>query len=544
MAALRKKLGERARANWAFSAENMMNDWLRWRALATPEKLAILFEGRSVNYAELDQLAGKMTDGLVRNGIRAGDRVAALAGNSVETVALIHAAARARAVLVPLNTRLTTEELSRQFALVEPRLLLVEDRRGSEDKGAVSETQAASAQATSSLPYSLETVSLEELGCRASPQSIDSPAQVPAPAAAGSELHPQAIVFTSGTTGLPKGVALSQGNHFWSATASAYRLGVDTDDRWLTCLPLYHVGGLAVVYRSCLYGTAIVLHRAFDLDEFQRSLRRDAVTLTSLVPTMLHRLLNCPGGTASPDSLRMVLLGGAAAQQDLLDAAAEANLPVATTYGLTETASQVATAPPREARGKPGSVGKPLMFTEVRIADAGGRTLGRDETGEILVRGPQVMISYYRNARATGSALREGWLHTGDVGTIDAEGDLFVLQRRTDMIVSGGENINPAEVEAVLRGHPDVVDVCVVGLPDEEWGQRCAAAIQPRAGHGLDRESLLAYSRARLAAYKQPAPEHIRFVDELPKTGSGKIARRAVETLLTRIGSNLQETQG
>ena len=522
----------------------MMNDWLRWRALATPQKLAILFEGRSVNYAELDQLAGKMTDGLVRNGIRAGDRVAALAWNSVETVALIHAAARARAVLVPLNARLTAKELGRQFALVEPRLLLVEDQRASEDKGTVSEAQAALRQATSSLPFSLETASLEELGCRASPDSLASPTKRPAPAADVSESHPQAIVFTSGTTGLPKGVALSQGNHFWSATASAYRLGVDTDDRWLTCLPLYHVGGLAVVFRSCLYGTAIVLHRAFDLDEFQRSLRRDAVTLTSLVPTMLHRLLNSPGGTAWPDSLRTVLLGGAAARQDLLDAAAEAELPVATTYGLTETASQVATAPPREARSKPGSVGRPLMFTEVRIADTGGRALGREETGEILVRGPQVMISYYGNARATGSALREGWLHTGDVGTIDAEGDLFVLQRRNDMIVSGGENIYPAEVEAVLRGHPDVLDACVVGLPDAEWGQRCAAAIQPRAGRSLDRESLLAYSRARLAAYKQPAPEHVRFVDELPKTGSGKIARGAVVTLLTSIGSNIQETQG
>lgn len=544
MAALRWKQGEGARATWASSAETMMNDWLRWRALATPEKLAILFEGRSVNYAELDRLAGKMTDGLVRKGIRAGDRVAALAGNSVETVALIHAAARARAVLVPLNTRLTAAELGRQFALVEPRLLLVEDLPGSEGKGTMAVIQAASAQATSSLPYSLETVTLEELGCQASPKSSDSPSQGPAPAAAASESHPQAVVFTSGTTGPPKGVALSPGNHFWSATSSAYRLGVDTDDRWLTCLPLYHVGGLAVVFRSCLYGTAIVLHRAFNLDEFQHSLCRDAVTLTSLVPTMLHRLLNSPGGTDWPDSLRLVLLGGAAAERDLLDAAAEADLPVATTYGLTETASQVATAPPLEARRKPGSVGKPQMFTEVRIADAAGRTLGRDESGEILVRGPQVMISYYGNARATGSALREGWLHTGDVGTIDAEGDLFVLQRRTDMIVSGGENIYPAEVEAVLRGHPDVLDACVVGLPDAEWGQRCAAAIQPRAGRSLDRESLLVYSRARLAAYKQPAPEHVQFVDELPKTGSGKIARGAVVTLLSSIGSNIQETQG
>ncbi len=519
-----------------------MNDWLRWRALATPKKLAVLYDGRSVCYAELDQLAGERAVGLVQNGVRAGDRVAALAANSVEAVALIHAAARVRAVLVPLNTRLTAVELSRQIALVEPRLLLVDDRREPGDEDAVAVTQSELAKATVTLPNSLGVFSLGELGCRATPKDTESLAQrAGAPAL---EERPQAIIFTSGTTGLPKGVTLSLSNHFWSATASAYRLGLDTDDRWLSCLPLYHVGGLSVVFRSCLYGTAIVLQRAFDLDEFRRSLRSDAVTLTSLVPTMLHRLLNSAGGTAWPDSLRMALLGGAAADKDLLEAAAEADLPVATTYGLTETASQVATAPPGEAHRKPGSVGKPLMFTEVRIADAGGRALGHGEAGEILVRGPQVMNCYYGNPRATGSALRESWLYTGDIGTIDAEGDLFVLQRRTDMIVSGGENIYPAEVEAVLRGHPDVVDACVVGLTNAEWGQRCAAAIQPRPGSRLDRASLLAYSRARLAAYKQPAPEHIRFVDELPKTGSGKIARGAVEKILTSVDANLQETQG
>lgn len=525
----------------AFPADAMNSDWLRWRALATPEKQAVLFEGRSVSYAELDQLADDQAAGLVRNGLRAGDRVAVLAGNNIEIVAFIHAAARARAVLVPLNTRLSAGELCRQIALVEPSLLLVDHQREPRGEDTVAGSLSALDKATSPMCESVETLSLGELGCRASLKGPDVPSLR---AAASSEPHPQAVIFTSGTTGIPKGVALSRGNHFWSATASAYRLGLDTNDRWLSCLPLYHVGGLAVVFRSCLYGTTIVLHRAFDMDEFQRSLRSDTVTMTSLVPTMLHRLLNSTGGTAWPDSLRILLLGGAAADKDLLDAAAEADLPVATTYGLTETASQVATAPPREAHRKPGSVGRPLMFTEVRIADAEGRTLAREEPGEILVRGPQVMTSYYGNPRATGSALREGWLHTGDVGTIDGEGDLFVLQRRTDMIVSGGENIYPAEVEAVLRGHPDVLDACVVGLADAEWGQRCAAAIQARPGSRLDPKSLLAYSRARLAAYKQPAPEHIRFVDELPKTGSGKIARGSVEALLLSIGSRLQENQG
>ena len=508
-----------------------MSDWLRWRALATPGKLAVLFEGRPVSYAELERLANGLAAGLVARGVRAGDRVATLAGNSVEMIALIHAVARIGAVLVPLNTRLTAVERSRQMALVEPNLLVVDDDLRTEDAGHLgAQPQPSTATNSASGLTSQAVVSLGKLARRAQQVDGDQRACVDTPSPL-TQKKMQSIISTSGTTGRPKGVALSFDNHFWNATASAYRLGLDTTDRWLSCLPLYHVGGLAVVFRSCLYGTAIVLQRIFDPDAFQRSLRADGVTLTSLVPTMLKRLLHGSPGTVWPDSLRMVLLGGAAAAPELLHEAADAHVPVAATYGLTEAASQVATALPVDARRKPGSVGRPLMFTEVRIINADGGVSGQGQVGEIVVRGPQVMAGYYGNPGATRSALRNGWLHTGDMGYLDADSDLFVVQRRADMIVSGGENIYPAEVEAVLRGHPAVADACVVGLPDAEWGQRCAAAVQLRAGETLSRESLLAYSRKRLAGYKQPAAEHIRFVDALPKTALGKIARRAVEML-------------
>ena len=510
----------------------MINDWLRWRALATPNRLAVLFEGRPVSYAELERLADGLAAALVARGVRAGDRVAARVGNSIETIGLIHAVARLRALLVPLNTRLTAAERKRQIALVEPVLLVVDDDFGAEDAGgARTQPQPATQPDSTPAPTSHAIVTLAEL--ERHPRPVGGADREPRRASAPViESQIQSIIFTSGTTGAPKGVALSFGNHFWSATASAYRLGLDTNDRWLSCLPLYHVGGLAVVFRSCLYGTAILLQRSFDPEAFQRSLREDGATLSSLVPTMLHRLLQSSPAAVWPDSLRVALLGGAAAGPDLLRQAAEANLPVAATYGLTEAASQVATASPADARRKPGSVGRPLMFTEARIADADGRALAREEVGEILVRGPQVMSAYYGNPNATRTALRAGWLYTGDMGYLDADGDLFVVQRRADLIVSGGENIYPAEVEAALRGHPAVADVCVVGLPDAEWGQRCAAAVQLRAGETVSRKALLAFSRTRLAAYKQPAAEHIRFVDALPQTASGKIARRGVEKLL------------
>lgn len=471
-----------------------LTDWLRARAHVTPHRLAIMYEGRYVSYAELDRLTDRLAAGLVGRGVQPGDRVATRLVNSVEAIALIHAVARVRAVLVPLNTRLPEGEQAKQIALVEPVLVV--------DSGAYEQWAVAR-------------------------DSSGQWSQAPGIA--------QSIVFTSGSSGPPKGVVLSFDNHFWSANASAYRLGLDINDRWLSCLPLYHVGGLSIVFRSCLYGTAMVLQRGFDLDDFQRSLQEDRITLTSLVPTILHRLLHSlPSNNVWPHSLRLLLLGGAAARPQLLAAAWEAGLPVATTYGLTEAASQVATALPADVQRKPGSVGKPLMFTQVKIADSNDqqKTAAIGEIGEVLVRGPQVMAQYYGNSDATATALQDGWLHSGDMGYLDPDGDLFIVQRRRDMIISGGENIYAAEVEAVLRGHPAVADVCVVGLPDPEWGQRIAAAVQLHPGETLGQDDLLAYSRTRLAGYKQPAAQDMRFVTALPHTASGKIARQAVETLL------------
>ena len=509
---------------------SMRKDWLYWRALATPGKTAVVFEGRSVSYAELDRMADGQAAGLAAQGIRPGDKVAARVENSLEAVALVHAVARIDAVFVPLNTRLTAAEIGRQLNLVEPALLVVDDEPV--DKGGDNAGQwpvpAPDVQALLSEP--LQTVSLAKLGGGEYSIGVDTGSERRVPRQQG-EGQLQSIVFTSGSTGTPKGVQLSFANHFWSATASAFRLGVGTEDRWLSCLPLYHVSGMAVVFRSCLYGTAVVLQRRFQLEEFQRCLRENRVTQTSLVPTLLHRLLHSSPATEWPQSLRTVLIGGAAASPELLLAALEERVPVAPTYGLTEAATQAATALPADVRRKPGTVGRSLLFTELRIADPDGRPLPQGESGEILVRGPQVTTAYYRNPTATAAALQGGWLHTGDMGRVDSDGDLFVLQRRADLIVSGGENIYPVEVETVLREHPAVADVCVVGLPDAEWGQRCAAAVQLHAGKTVTRDALLDFSRGRLAGYKQPSAEHIRFVDALPETASGKIARRAVRTM-------------
>jgi O-succinylbenzoic acid--CoA ligase len=249
---------------------------------------------------------------------------------------------------------------------------------------------------------------------------------------------------------------------------------------------------------------------------------------------MLHRLLAMRKGQAWPASLRHILLGGAAATPELLAAAQASSAPVATTYGLTEAASQVATLCPADVVRKPGSVGRPLMFTNVRIVDETGATLPPGEKGEIVVTGPTVMSGYYKNPAATAKTIRNGDLFTGDIGYLDDEGDLWLVQRRNDIIISGGENIYPAEVEAVLRQHPAVAAVAVVGVPNAEWGQVVAALVECHPQQQVTVAELLAFSRQRLAGYKQP--RLLAFTDALPQTASGKIERRTVIERFSRHG--------
>ncbi|RMF05138.1 MAG: o-succinylbenzoate--CoA ligase, partial [Chloroflexi bacterium] len=251
----------------------------------------------------------------------------------------------------------------------------------------------------------------------------------------------------------------------------------------------------------------------------------------------LHRILKIDQNTLTSPQLRVILVGGAEVSPQLADSCRELNLPVAATYGLTEAASQVATAAPGDTRRKPGSVGKPLLFSAVRVADPAGNSLPAGEIGEIVVSGPTVMAGYYRQPDATRQALRHGELFTGDLGYLDADGDLFVVQRRSDLIVSGGENVYPAEVERVLRSHPAVADACVVGLPDPEWGQRVAAMVV--CAKPVAKAALRDFCRQQLGGYKQP--RLFKFVESLPLTASGKVHRDAVRRQLELENDNLDK---
>jgi o-succinylbenzoate---CoA ligase len=469
-------------------------DWLRQRAEATPARQALVAEPVRWSFAELDRRVDAAAAALKLRGIQAGDRVALRAPNGPGFVVAVHAVTRLGAVLVPINTRLTQSEVDWQRADAEPTVLLDE----------------AAANAL-----------------------LDCPASPPLPREFDLD-EPHSIIYTSGTSGRPKGAILTYGNHWWSAVASALNLGLVADDGWLASLPLFHVGGLAILLRSVIYGITAVVHSRFDPALANQAIDAGSVTIASVVSAMLDRMLVERGDRPYPSSLRCVLLGGGPAPLPLLERARRAGAPVVQTYGLTETASQIVTLAPEDAVRKLGSAGKPLMGSQIRIGD----------DGEICVRGPTVSPGYLHAARGgptvspdnlpaaenhglqPSQPSRDGWLRTGDLGDLDDDGYLYVLDRRDDLIVSGGENVYPSEVEAALLAHPSVEDAGVVGLEDPTWGKTVAAMVKLAPGQTVDADVLIAFCRQRLAGYK--VPRRIEFTPALPRNAAGKLVRREI----------------
>lgn len=483
---------------------NIMQDWLSARVNTTPDKPFLYATDREqgMTFFHLEKQVAQMTAKWQAVGIQAGDHVGLLMINFPLTIVQIFTAMRVGVTLVPLNIRLTVDEIDFQLRQSDCTWLLpygdAQVLSELRDKG----HQIASLD-TVKIPKKRQSFTIHDINLN----------------------NPFSIIHTSGTSGQPKGAVLTYNNIYQSAMASAYHIGVLPDDRWLCVLPLFHVGGLSIIMRSVLYGTAVEMMPKFDMDEVNRVLTEHPITLVSLVPTMLHRLLEMRTQAWNP-KLRLVLLGGAAPSPDLVARCVDEGIPIATTYGLSEASSQVATSTPELVIKKPASVGKPLMFTQVRVIDEQGTECVADKIGEVIVKSPTVMQGYYKNPLATDKVLREGWLYTGDMGYKDSDGDLYIVQRRSDLIVTGGENVYPMEVENVIRQHPDIKAVVVIGLDDVEWGQKVVAVVQLETGRDLSEEAIIVFSREYLAGYK--IPRAIRFVTEFPQTASGKIQRNEV----------------
>jgi O-succinylbenzoic acid--CoA ligase len=464
-------------------------DPVRYWARRAPRRPALRDANQSWTWAELDDVVSEAARALFRSGLEPGAPVALEVHDPLAVATLLHALHRLGAVVVPVGPRLTEEEAER----VRREAGVVERVRG----------------------LTLEVETTGDGGTAARQADFQRRPGDPA-----------AICFTSGTTDRPRGVVLTHGNLYASARASAVNLGVREEDIWLACMPLHHVGGLSILARGAWYGSAVLLHSGFDAPAVNDALDRDGVTLLSLVPPMLERLLRARGGRPFPQTVRAALIGGGPCPAALLEEAAGLGLRALPTYGLTEAAAQVATLPPGEWPRGLETAGRPLPGIDVEVRGEDGRALGPGVEGTIAVRGPVVMAGYVDDRREGRDSLAEGWLVTGDTGAWDGEGRLLVLDRRVDRIVAGGETIAPAEVEAVLRAHPAVADACVVGLPTPSWGHEIAVAVVLREGASVTLEELRAFGGAKLSRIK--LPRRLRIVEALPRTASGKLLRRAV----------------
>ena len=486
-----------------------LSSWLERRADFTPARIALHFEGADISYAALHQMMRRQAGALAAQGVGAGDRVAHLGYNSPELLALIFACARLGAMALPLNWRLALPEQRFMLEDATPKLLLY-DAEFAEPAAALAGAGGARA------------VPLEE-----APAAAERDADP-----AVSYAAPLLLVYTSGTTGRPKGAVLSQEALLWNAVNSAHMHDLTSADHVLTTLPMFHVGGLNIQTLPALHaGARVTLHRRFEVAATLAAIAAARPSLTVLVPAQLTAMMQHPGwARADLSSLRAITTGSQIVPLALIEALRARGVPVIQVYGSTETAPIAIYQIASQALASAGSCGKPALHCEARIVDGAGRDAAPGERGEILIRGPNVMRGYWRDAEATARALADGWFHTGDIGHQDAEGYFHIDERKNDVIISGGENIYPAEVEAILLADPRVAEAAVVAKPDARWGEVPVAVVVRRAEVNVGEADLLALFAGRLARFKQPRA--VVFVTDMPRSALGKVQRHELRRRL------------
>ncbi|MFC4355851.1 o-succinylbenzoate--CoA ligase [Chryseomicrobium palamuruense] len=466
----------------------MYPNLLKKRVSLTPTRLALSTESRSYTWQQVmsrvHELAGKLP-------FESGSRVGIWAKNSEDVYFWSLALMWRDCEIVFFNERLSEKEWAYQEKDASVSLVLVDDKR----------------RFTNCPPniVTFEEVADHEVAPYSSTDMWEPDRTI-------------SIMYTSGTTGKPKGVRQTLENHMTSALGAALTSGVLPEDKWLCMVPLFHISGFSMIMRSLVYGSALELHERFDAEVAVEAICNRGVTHFSVVTTMLGNLLDVieRDDRAIPSSFRVLLAGGGPVPKTYLLRAQAHQLPVLQTYGMTETSSQTCTLMPEDALEKLGSVGKPLFFADIRIDG--------EAEGEIWIKGAHVTPGYIGDFREKNPLTEDGWFRTGDIGRLDADGYLYVLDRRSDLIVSGGENVYPAEIEQVLMNHPHVKEAGVVGMEDTKWGQVPVAYVvmEPQ-----DEESLRQLSKETLAKFKQPVIYH--FVASLPRNASNKLVRRELK---------------
>ncbi len=496
-------------------------DVTRHHAKTRPDQVALRFDGETISYAALDRRASQAAHGLIAAGIAPQARIAILAKNSPPFFDLWFGAAKANAVLVPVNFRLAPPEAAFVVNDAKAELLfvgvdfypLVEKVAG--ELSSVREIIALDGN---------HPVWPDYAGWLARQKSSD-----PALPILGRDCAIQ--MYTSGTTGHPKGAQLSHDNLLTLLPGALEQWGNwHEGDVNLVCMPLFHIGGSGWALVGLYRGIENVLTRDFDPPSILRVIEQCRITKALFVPAMMLFLLQAPQCRDTDfSSLELIVYGASPAPLDLLRNALKIfGCGLAQVYGLTETTGAITYLPPEDhgeqAVERMKSCGKPMRGVEIKVVDAAGKALPPGEVGEVVCRTPQVMLGYWNLDEATRRSVRDGWFHTGDAGYLDKDGYLYIYDRVKDMIVSGGENIYPAEVESALFGHPAIADVAVIGVPDEQWGEAVKAIVVKKPGAAVTVAELIDYARERIAGYK--VPRSVDFVEALPRNPSGKILKR------------------
>jgi acyl-CoA synthetase (AMP-forming)/AMP-acid ligase II len=489
---------------------------LAHHAARTPDRAITVFEGETTTYGEMADRVAALAGGLHERGVGRGDVVGILSYNSPEFLEVIFAANRLGAIAMPINWRLAAPEVRYILEHAEARVLVCDDALVELATESAKDLDLVRACTSPSAPDGWTP--LAELRTSSAP---------PAPALAeADDVH--RLMYTSGTTGRPKGVMLTHGNLAWKNLAHLVEFGFTGADLGLACGPLYHVGALDLTTTSLLAaGATVIIHRAFDAASVVDELERSRVTTVWLAPAMVNAIMALPGiEQRDLSSVRVIINGGEKMPIPLLERV-QRTFPsawFADAYGLTETVSGDTFLDRDSLITKLGSVGRPCLFLELDVWDDEGRSVPAGERGEIVLRGPKVFRGYWKDPDATATAFAGGWFHTGDIGLRDDDGYLFIVDRLKDMIVSGGENIASSEVERVLYEHEAVLEAAVVGRADERWGEVPVAHVVLREGATATADELLAHCAGQLAKFKRP--KAITFLDALPRNPSGKVLKR------------------
>lgn len=479
---------------------NQIPNFLLERVRLSPNRIAVATDTEEITFKELHERVLDFAGRLHNQGIESGNHVSVLMKNSIDFIVTVFALHYIGAIAILLNTKLSQDEIIYQLENSDTNFLVIDVHNP-----------------FTKIPERINLLKINEIHSYESKTiNIKETFEIDEVAT---------MMFTSGTTGFPKAVLQTYSNHLNSAISSLLNLGLNQNDVWLVCLPMFHVGGLSTVYKSAIYGMKIVLLDKADANAILDCINKHKVTIISVVTKVLNDLLSIkhkPG----LNKIRAALLGGGPAPLPLLQKAQIKNVPVYQTYGMTETCSQIATLSPEYMLSKIGSAGKALFGCALEIRHSGERCLS-GVVGEIVVKGPNVSKGYYKMSQSNESS---DFFYTGDLGYLDEDGFLYVVDRRSDLIISGGENIYPAEIESILLSHPDIIEAGVVGKEDNTWGKVPIAFIVANSLNQPSNEEVIEFCKGKLAGYK--IPKEVYYVKQLPRNATNKLVRRELLKLL------------